>query len=179
MKSVRLHGRERERGTRGRRGGTREKERERRRQGEKDGLLGAPAGDVRKGTSCLELHAAPGVTTTVSSAVSSFFFFFFFLSSFPFSLQRRDAARERIARTSLISPFLGHYLYANEKAVKRRDIGLPWTPSTKIILQMREQDVDTVRDYVTQPILNGYRDNESELVEQKERGKIFYKYWKR
>lgn len=72
---------------------------------------------------------APGVTTTVSvqpllraSSSSRLLRLRFPLVS-PFT--RRGQATRKTARTPLICPLLGHYLYANEKPVKRRDIGLP------------------------------------------------------
>ena len=127
MKSVRLHGgaRERRRGKKVRTRGCDTGER-------RMAYLDAPAGDVRKGTSCSELNSPGGYYycfsqergPRVSPSLSRVAFLLSFLPS-KHNLRRALATRASTesARTPLISPLLlGHYLYANEKPAKRRDI---------------------------------------------------------
>lgn len=132
MKSVRLHGRARE-GQRPveSRGGTRENEAKVRRRGWAKGREGWPSGCTcrwRQKRDFLFGAAQPrGSLLLFQSSHFSELLRRLLRLRFPFfsPFTRRAQATRKTARTPLICPLLGHYLYANEKPVKRRDIGLP------------------------------------------------------
>lgn len=101
-----------------------ERERTRRRwegevgpRGEKDGLLDAPAGDVRKGTSCLELHSPGGHYYCFSPATSPSFFVVFFafasLSSLPLHDEHRLHERPREHHSSALCLAIIYMLMKN------------------------------------------------------------------